>query len=240
MADIRDTPDPTQALADLMARVDSLESTLAVQAARLPTGSFIWTFRPTPTNDALFCDGSTQLRAAYPTLFQFAVDNVILGGTNPVFGIGDGSTTFVLPNLQGRLIMGAGTLGADTYVLAAAGGATLKTLVTANLPPHTHGVAVATHGNHGHNLTGGSVPDGGSHGGHFPGDQYVAAAGGAYGLAAWNSGGSWVGDHGHGAVAVFADANSAGGHSVTENSVGTATGVDVRPAYYVMNAMVYT
>lgn len=239
MADIRDTPDPIEAIANMQKQIDDLTTTISVQTARMPTGTFIHTFRTTPTNDALFCDGSTILRATYPTLCQFAIDNSILGGTNPVFGVGDGSTTFVLPDLRGRMIIGVGTLGADTYALALAGGATLKTLVTANMPAHSHGVAVATHGNHGHSLTGGSVPSGGGHGGHFPANAHNAPAGVDLGLAAWNDAGAGVGDHGHGAVAVFADANSAGSHSVTESSIGTGTGIDVRSAYYALNAMVY-
>lgn len=173
--------------------------------------------------------GQTVLRSAYPALWAWAqAKSLVVAG---LFGAGDGSTTFVLPNMSGRVPVGVGTLGADTYALGGVGGSTLKTLVTANLPEHDHQITVDTHGNHHHDLTGGTVPGGGNHGGHFPGDQVIAARGPDYGVSPWNSGGVGSGDHGHGAVAVFAIDNSAGAHTVRRTALPAATAFDARPAY---------
>lgn len=173
--------------------------------------------------------GQTVLRSAYPALWAWAQAKSLVA-TN-LFGAGDGSTTFVLPNLSGRVPVGVGTLGADTYALGGVGGSTLKTLLTANLPDHDHQITVDTHGNHHHDLTGGTVPSGGNHGGHFPGDQVIAARGPDYGVSPWNSGGVDSGNHGHGAVAVFAIDNSAGSHTMHRVALPAATAFDARPAY---------
>jgi microcystin-dependent protein len=239
MADVREILDPIEAIASMQARLDDLEMRLSSQAVRLPTGTILSSFRTTPPSEALFCDGSTISRATYPALLQFAIDQGILGGAIPVFGVGDGSTTFILPNLQGRMIIGVGTLGADTYTLGLAGGSTLKTLVTANMPAHTHGVAVGAHGNHNHFFSAGTDASGGNHGGHFPVGQHLAAAGPDLGLAANNDTSTGNSAHGHN-VSGNTDSVSAGSHSVTESSVGGTTGIDVRSAYYALNSMVYT
>lgn len=80
----------------------------------------------------LLCDGSAVSRATYAALYA------IIGG---VYGIGDGSTTFNLPDLRDRLPMGAsGTKGLGTVLAAAT---------------HTHTAAAHTHpsANHSHVLS---------------------------------------------------------------------------------------
>jgi microcystin-dependent protein len=80
-----------------------------------------------PTNSApagfLFCNGTAVSRSTYANLFA------AIGTT---FGIGDGSTTFNLPNYTNQMPIGAG----GTYSLASTGGST--SISTANLPSHTH------------------------------------------------------------------------------------------------------
>jgi len=56
---------------------------------------------------------------------------------------GDGRTTFALPNLQGRTPVGAGSSVDPTwqptpYVQGELGGVETVTLLSQNLPPHTH------------------------------------------------------------------------------------------------------
>ena len=56
---------------------------------------------------------------------------------------GDGRTTFALPNLQGRAAVGAGgsvdpSWQPPTYVQGELGGAETVSLLSQNLPPHTH------------------------------------------------------------------------------------------------------
>jgi microcystin-dependent protein len=79
-----------------------------------------------PTN-WLLCDGSAVSRTTYSNLFSAI-------GTN--FGVGDGSTTFNLPNLTNKMPIGKGTGSFNT--LNNQGGAETFTLATTNLPAHQH------------------------------------------------------------------------------------------------------
>jgi microcystin-dependent protein len=55
---------------------------------------------------------------------------------------GNGSTTFALPDLRGRFVIGAGAAAyGTTYSVGQTGGANQVTLTTANLPAHTHTLA---------------------------------------------------------------------------------------------------
>ena len=92
----------------------------------------------------LLCDGSAVSRSTYTTLFQ------TLGTT---YGSGDGSTTFNLPSLNGRVPVGAGTytdptLGSVTRTLAASSGEASHTLITGEMPSHNH-----TDSGHSHLIT---------------------------------------------------------------------------------------
>jgi len=81
------------------------------------------------------CNGATKSRTTDKQLF----DNI---GT--AFGVGDGSTTFNLPNLQGKFPLGAGTTqpSATSRALGTSGGA--DELTAAMLPNHTHGAGTLT------------------------------------------------------------------------------------------------
>jgi microcystin-dependent protein len=149
-----------------------------VVAGRLsgePAGTPIGTILPfagsTPPPGWLLADGTAISRATYATLFA---------ATSTAYGVGNGSTTFNLPNLTNRVPVGAG----GTYAVAATGGAATVTLSTANLPAHTHG----TTGDHFHtanNSAGGTGVLAGS-------DKNVAT------LTSGNT--STTGDHQHASV----------------------------------------
>jgi len=91
---------------------------------------FAATFAPKSWN---YCDGSTINIASNTALFS------ILGST---YG-GNGTTTFALPDLRGRVALGAGTaVSGSVYPLGQKAGTNTTTLTLNNLPPHTHtGVA---------------------------------------------------------------------------------------------------
>ena len=90
----------------------------------------------------LLCDGSAVSRSTYATLFS---------AISTVYGSGDGSSTFNLPDLRGRVVAGfdsmggasanrltdqTGGLNGDT--LGDTGGSETHTLTTAQLASHTH------------------------------------------------------------------------------------------------------
>ena len=81
----------------------------------------------------LMCDGTAYSRTTYATLFN------TIGTT---YGSGDGSTTFNVPNLQGRVIVGQNASDTDTTnsfaTLGATGGEKTHQLTIAEMPSHTH------------------------------------------------------------------------------------------------------
>ncbi|HWK25654.1 MAG TPA: tail fiber protein [Solirubrobacter sp.] len=84
----------------------------------------------------LICDGRALSRSTYATLFSRV-------GTT--YGTGDGTTTFNLPDLRGRVVVGvdgaAARLDADD-TLGASGGAQKHQLTRAQMPTHRHGIPV--------------------------------------------------------------------------------------------------
>lgn len=80
----------------------------------------------------LICDGSAVSRETYSILYS------IIGDT---YGAGDGSTTFNLPDLRGRVPVGIGTgtaSDATAHTLGQTEGTETHTLTTAQMPSHTH------------------------------------------------------------------------------------------------------
>lgn len=77
----------------------------------------------------LLCDGTAVSRTTYAALFA------VLSTT---YGVGDGSTTFNLPNAKGRMIVGLDSAQTEFDTLAETGGAKTVTLTGAELPAHTH------------------------------------------------------------------------------------------------------
>lgn len=77
--------------------------------------------------DYLLCDGSAVDRTTYATLFG------VIGTT---FGAGDGSTTFNLPDLSGRVPLGV----SQGHALGSTGGSETVTLTESELPAHVHEV----------------------------------------------------------------------------------------------------
>jgi microcystin-dependent protein len=80
----------------------------------------------------LVCDGSEVDRDLYAALFS------VIGTT---YGPGNGSTTFNLPNLSGRLPMGSSL----TYAYATTGGEETHSLLSSELASHSHGIPGHTH-----------------------------------------------------------------------------------------------
>jgi microcystin-dependent protein len=97
----------------------------------------------------LLCQGQSVSRSTYATLFA------VCGVT---YGVGDGSTTFNLPNLKGRLPVGLDTGQTEFNALNASGGAKTHTLTIAEMPMHQHAIRSlvnAADSTHGHSRTDG-------------------------------------------------------------------------------------
>lgn len=81
------------------------------------------------------CDGSLLSIAEYDTLF------VLIGTT---YG-GDGQVTFGVPDLRGRLPIHQGTgPGLSTYVIGQVAGSETVTVLSTQMPAHTHTMVATT------------------------------------------------------------------------------------------------
>lgn len=150
----------TQTLMDLIrTNFDDHESRIvSLEAATIVNGFIVgeirvWTNASLPSG-FLWCDGSAVSRTTYADLFATV-------GTT--FGIGDGSTTFNVPDLRGRVPVGkddmggsgasrvtSGGSGITGTTLGATGGTETHTLITAEIPTHNHTI---TDSGHTHTLT---------------------------------------------------------------------------------------
>jgi microcystin-dependent protein len=84
--------------------------------------------------DWAFCNGQLLAINEYSALFQ------LIGTT---YG-GDGATTFAVPNLSGRVVVGQGAgPGLTPYTMGAVAGTEKVTLLTPHLPVHQHPFAGA-------------------------------------------------------------------------------------------------
>jgi microcystin-dependent protein len=112
-----------------------------------PTGAIIQFAGSTSPTGYLLCNGAAVNRTTYAALFA------VIGTT---YGAGDGTTTFNLPNLQGRVPVGKST-ETEFDVLGETGGAKTHTLTTAQIPSHSHdvnpsAVNTTTEGSHTHSV----------------------------------------------------------------------------------------
>ena len=131
--------------------------------AGVPTGAILDFGGGTVPDDFLGCDGSAVSRTTYATLF---------GKIGVIWGVGDGSTTFNLPDLRGRTTIGAGTgSGLTPRVVGDIGGEETHILSVPELASHAHGYNVVQSGSgvssgSGLTIAGATTGGAGSNAGH--------------------------------------------------------------------------
>jgi microcystin-dependent protein len=176
----------------------------------LPAGSIIqWSTNTAPAN-WLMANGALVSRATYASLYA------TIGTT---YGVGDGSTTFALPDLRGRVAVGkdAGTFA----TLGAKAGAETVTLTQAQTPSHTHtysGTSSST-GDHTHTysifykLANDTVR--GVNGDAIVGGQYSGTQGYYNGIPNGTTNASSIGNHAH----TFSGTTSSIGSDAAHNNL---------------------
>ena len=116
--------------------------TSTVTSATMPAGTIMAYAGATAPLGFLFCDGTAVSRTGYASLYA------AISGT---FGVGDGTTTFNLPDLRGRSIVGLGT-NAAVNALALSDGVA----VANRRPQHRHTAHTHNSGGNGNFFSAGS------------------------------------------------------------------------------------
>ena len=207
-------------------------------AAMVPPGTVVPFAGSTAPAGWLLCDGSAVNRTTYSALYAV---------TSTIYGTGNGSTTFNIPDLRGRTVFGKDNMGGTaasrlttTYglnglTLGGAGGAQSKTLATTELPAHTHTLTLS-----------GTTASAGAHT-HDYQDAYYAEAGGGAGV-----GGSSIfgmgspsdydnnfrfrtSSNGYSASASNIATSSAGSHTHTVSLTGTTDSMGDGGAFGMVN-----
>jgi len=130
---------------DLLVVVDKSDTSMAdsgtdkkVQKSNLikdtvPAGVIEMFGGSTAPSGYLICDGSAVSRTTYSKLFT------AIGTT---YGAGDGSTTFNVPNIKGRVVVGYNSAETEFDALGETGGEKTHTLTVAEMPSHNHSKTV--------------------------------------------------------------------------------------------------
>jgi microcystin-dependent protein len=116
----------------------------ALEAATIPTGGVTMYGAGSAPSGWLLCDGTAVSRVTYAALFAVISDT---------YGVGNGTTTFNLPNLKGRVPVGLDSAQTEFDVLGETSGQKTHTLSSAEMPSHTHTQDAHTHTQNAHNHT---------------------------------------------------------------------------------------
>lgn len=110
----------------LQEQINVLNSNLS---SAVPTGTVSAFAGSTAPSGYLLCNGNAISRTTYATLFS------AIGTT---YGTGNGSTTFNLPDLRGRVIASLDSTQTEFDALGKASGAKTHQLTESEMPSHTH------------------------------------------------------------------------------------------------------
>jgi microcystin-dependent protein len=200
----------------------------------VPAGSIICYSGQNVPQGWMFCNGQAISRTTFTKLF-----NTI--GT--LYGTGDGTSTFNLPNLQDRFPMGKGSSS-----LGVIGGANSVTLTSDKIPSHSHTATVSSDGAHSHT---GSTNTTGSHNHSYDDAYFAENTGGGqnnvFGTSAGtdndnsyryrpNSGTGLSGDHSH---TLTTNTEPSHTHTVTIENTGTSNPtIDITNKYITLNYII--
>jgi microcystin-dependent protein len=176
----------------------------------------------------LVCDGSAVSRTTYSALFT------AIGTT---WGVGDGSTTFNLPDMRGRSPLGAGSgTGLTSRTLGTSYGSEKTALNASDIPSHTHpigGNSGIDNADHTHTVSATTGTESATHT-HGPGSgsTFIGGTGGNNAAASGSAATNWStstatltqsANHTHSFSATSSGRSSNHSHSLPTNTGSSAT-----------------
>jgi microcystin-dependent protein len=206
---------------------------ISTDAGAAPTGTIqMYGGASAPSASWLLCDGSAKSRALYADLF---------GVIGTAYGAGDGSSTFNVPDLRGRVGVGFAASGGHTDVSTL--GLNEGSALANRRPRHPHSHTL-TLPNHGHSDTIGFSDSGHSHGASS--DEARHLTGGSGGSGSDYSDATDGGPPGISVATGYANLSKSGsvGNPTSNPSIGGAIGAsgvaNDAPAYVVVNYLIKT
>jgi len=116
-----------------------------ITPSSIPSGTVFPYAGSSSPSGYLICDGSAISRSTYASLFS------AIGTT---YGVGNGSTTFNIPDMRGRVAIGSGQgSGLTNRISGTNYGSETHTLSLTEIPSHNHGGLTGDAGSHYHNFT---------------------------------------------------------------------------------------
>ncbi|MFH0837254.1 MAG: tail fiber protein [Candidatus Aenigmatarchaeota archaeon] len=186
----------------------TIQTTAASTSSIFPAGTILNFAGSDAPSGFLICNGLAISRTQYAALFAII---------RTTYGAGDGSTTFNIPNLAGRVPVGKSS-ESEFASLGQTGGEKTHILTTAEMPSHAHT---------------GSADSAGSHT-HTGSTNAAAMGGGGWGL----TGSGWGSDqitHSH---TLSINAAGAHTHTVTISSAGSSNAHNNMQPYIVLNYII--
>lgn len=196
---------------------------LATVGQGIPIGGLLDFAGASAPDGWLLCAGQAVSRSTYAALFA------VLG---TAYGSGNGSTTFNVPDLRGRVVAGLDNMGGtnanrlttmSSTTRGQAGGAADHVLTVVQLPAHNHGGSTGSDGSHTHT---GSANSAGNHTHSLSGSTSNAGLH-SHGLAVnpfSSTGGSPRAMWGNGSISFYQDTLSDGAHTHTISGTAQSDG----------------
>ena len=118
-----------------------------IMGGSVPTGLVVpWSaYYSNMPSGWIACEGQAVSRSTYSKLY-----NVI----STIYGNGNGSTTFNVPDLRGRVVAGFNSSNSKFNSVGEKGGAETHKLTIAEMPSHNHSGNTSSAGNHNHEMRG--------------------------------------------------------------------------------------